>query len=72
MDSNNMNQMDNLRNHIDTRFDSLEGKLDNHLDRISRNEEAINWLKGHVRIVTTVVVTVIGFLLVQLWTYISP
>lgn len=54
--------MDDFRHYMSTihkRFDTveskilnLENKIDNHLERVSRNEEAIRWLKGHVKIVT--------------------
>lgn len=54
-----------LRDHIDLRMDKVDGKvdrveqsldridekLDSYLERISRNEEAIIWIKGHIRIV---------------------
>lgn len=48
-----------FKHHVDKRLDSLETKLDIHLERLSKSEEAIAWLKGHVRIVTTVVVTAV-------------
>lgn len=39
-------------------LDRIEGKLDTHLDRISKSEEAIAWLKSHVQGVTRVAVTI--------------
>jgi hypothetical protein len=54
-----MNHED-LKAHIDGRFDRIEYKIDDHLERISRSEEAIQWLKGHVKITTTLVITAIG------------
>jgi hypothetical protein len=48
---------------MDGRFDALETKLDNHLERISKTEVAIEWLRGHVRLVTTIGITIVGFLL---------
>ena len=55
--------MADLRGHIDRRFDSLETKLDDHLERLSKAEEAINWLKGHVKLSTAVGLAVIGSIL---------
>jgi hypothetical protein len=51
-----------LREHLDARLDRIENKLDSHLDRISKSEEAIVWLKGHVRVVTAVGIACLGFL----------
>lgn len=66
-----------LKNHFDGRFDRLEDKLDvhdekltNHLERLSKAEEAIQWLRGHVKIVTTLGISVAGFLLTALWNYV--
>jgi len=66
-----------LKNHFDGRFDRLEDKLDvhdekltNHLERLSKAEEAIQWLRGHVKIVTTIGISVAGFLLTTLWNYV--
>jgi hypothetical protein len=38
----------------------IEQKLDNHLSRISRIEESMIWLKGHVNIVTLAFLTTLG------------
>lgn len=43
-------EIKDLRDHLDQRIDRLETKLDDHLSRISKAEESIEWLKGHVRI----------------------
>lgn len=58
-----------LQEHIDRRFDGLddklerfEVKLDSHLERLSKAEASIEWLKGHAKIVTTVILTVAGFI----------
>lgn len=45
-------------NRIHTKLDRMESKLDNHLERLSRAEEAIVWLKKHVAGVTTVGATI--------------
>jgi hypothetical protein len=66
-----------LQEHLDSRFDGLdrklervEAKLDNHLERLSRAEASIEWLKGNVRIVTTIILTVAGFLAAALFNYV--
>ena len=68
---------DKLKTHFDTRFDRLEDKLDNHdekltnhLERLSKAEEAIQWLRGHVKIVTAIGISMAGFLATALWNYI--
>ncbi len=46
--------------HINSKLDRLDNKLDAHLERISKAEEAIVWLKGHVKLVTTIGISIIG------------
>lgn len=43
-------EIKDLRDHLDERIDRLENKLDDHLGRISKAEESIEWLKGHVKV----------------------
>lgn len=52
--------LDSLRQHMDNRFDRLEGKVDSHLDRIAQSETDISWLKGHVKFTTAVGLSVVG------------
>lgn len=47
---------------VDTRLERIEGKLDSHLDRVSRLESDVSWLRGYSRIATTVFLAVIGAL----------
>lgn len=49
---------------IDTRLDRIEQKLDAHLDRVSKNETDIAWIKGHVKIVTTVTLAVLSAVII--------
>lgn len=63
--------MELLRTHLDQRLDKLEDKLDTHLERIARSEEAISWLKGHVKIVTTIVLAGFGFVATALYNIIA-
>lgn len=68
-----MAQGRDLQEHIDSRFDRLddrlervEGKLDDHLARLSRAEASVEWLRGHARIVTTIILAVAGAI-ASLW-----
>lgn len=58
-----------LRNHLDHRFDSVderlsrvEDKLDDHLGRLHSAEASIEWLRGHAKLTTTIILAVGGFL----------
>lgn len=52
--------MDDLREHLDKRLDRIEDKIDNHLERISKAEEAIMWMRGHLKIATTFFLTIVS------------
>lgn len=56
-----------LHKHLDTRFDRIEEKLDNHLERLSKAEVTIEWLRGHSKIYITIILATVGFLLTQLF-----
>jgi hypothetical protein len=45
---------------VDARLERIESKLDNHLQRVSAAEKDIEWLRGHVRIATTVFLSAIA------------
>jgi hypothetical protein len=68
-----------FQSHLDDRFDRLEAKLDshdeklsNHLERLSKSEEAIAWLRGHVKLVTTLGIAVVGALVSAMAKYLLP
>jgi len=46
-------------NRINSKLDVMNNKLDDHLGRLSKAEEAITWMKGHIKIVTTMAVGVV-------------
>lgn len=48
------------------RFDKLEDKLDNHLERLSKAEEALLWMKGHLNLASALFVAAFGALVA--WT----
>lgn len=54
--------LDNRFDDLDTRLDRVEAKLDDHLSRLSRAEASVEWLRGHARIVTTIILAVAGFI----------
>lgn len=53
---------------IENKVDKLDGKLDNHLSRISTLEEAMHWMKGHVKILTALGTTIVSGLILYLIT----
>lgn len=54
-----MSEMKDYFDKVDARFDRIESKLDNYLERTTRNEEAIQGMKGQIKIVLS---TIIGVL----------
>ena len=64
-------ELEILRQHMDARFDRLEDKVDNHLERLSKAEAAIEWLKGHVKFTTAVGLAVVGTVMTWWFTRVS-
>lgn len=56
-----------LAQHIDKRLDKIEAKLDNHLDRLSKNEAEISSVRGSIRIVITILIAAGGFVITSLY-----
>ena len=54
-----MDKLEDIKNSLSR----IEGKLDSHLERIARVEEAIVWLKGHVNLVTALGLAIAGTLI---------
>lgn len=52
---------------IQNQLDRIETKLDGHLERVSKLEQDVNWLRGHLQVATAIVISVIGFLGTFLW-----
>lgn len=52
---------------MDTRLGRIEDKLDDHLVRVSKAETSINWIQGHLRIATSIILAVMAFLGVTLF-----
>lgn len=52
-----------FQQHVDARFDRVENKIDDHLARLSKAEEAIVWIRGHLRISTGVFLSVVTALI---------
>lgn len=47
---------------IEKKIDKIDIKIDDHIGRISKLEESVIWLKGHVKITVTISLTIIGAL----------
>ena len=58
-----MSDFDQRFDRLEDKIDGIDIKLDNHLGRLSKAEEAILWLKGHVKFTLSVAVAVIGILI---------
>jgi len=54
-----MTDMKDFQNHVDSRFDRVENKIDNHLERLSKAEESIIWIRGHLKISTSLFMAVV-------------
>ncbi len=59
--------INDLKEHLDDRFDKMESKLDNHLERISKAEASIDWLKGNAKILVTVLLSALSGLALVVW-----
>lgn len=64
-----MESQSNLQAHLDKRFDRLESKLDDHLDRIAKAETDIHWVKGAGKIILTIVISIVGFFAQFVWNH---
>ena len=53
-------KLEDLKDHMDGRFDKVELKIDDHLQRISKAETDIGWLKGFTKIAITAMVSLLG------------
>lgn len=51
--------MDDKLSAIHTDVKALHTKLDDHLERISKAEESILWIKGHIKVLTSIGVAII-------------
>jgi hypothetical protein len=54
---------------IDQRLQRIEDKLDSHLERVTKVEKDIEWLRGHLSIATSMVLGIISFLGVVLYNF---
>lgn len=56
-------QLSELKAHLDGRLDKIEDsvryldqKLDNHLERISKAEASIEWIRGHLKVSVSILI----------------
>lgn len=59
-------QLDKFREHVDVRFDKLEGKLDSYAAETIKNSNDLTWVKGAVTISITALLSIVGYLIMQL------
>ncbi len=62
-------QLNELKEHLDARLDKIEDKLDNHLERISKAEASIEWIKGHLRVSVSIFIAALTGMAGALYTY---
>lgn len=58
--------------HIGGRLERIEDKLDKALDRTTRAEADIQWVKGHLRFSLSIAIAVIGGLATAIFKYMIP
>ena len=49
-----------LEQRIDAGFDRIDRKLDNYQRRLSKAEEALIWIRGHLKISLSFLITIIS------------
>jgi hypothetical protein len=64
-------QINDLKAHIDARFDRMENKVDSHLERISKAEASIEWIKGHIKIGTSLLLTALAGMAATIYNYLA-
>jgi len=57
-----MNHED-LKEHMDRRFDKVEEKIDSYQRRVTTNETNISWIKGAMRVSAALLIAVLGSLI---------
>lgn len=57
-----------LRHHVDERFDRLETKVDTYAQDAASIKTDLRWLKGHVNAVTLFGLTTVGGILIAYFT----
>jgi hypothetical protein len=62
-------ELDSLKEHLDRRLDKLEDKLDDHLERISKAETSIEWIRGHLKVSLSIAVAAVTGLAGAIFTY---
>lgn len=49
-----------LKEHLDSRLDKIEDKIDNHLERIAKAETSIEWIRGHIKVGASMVLAALS------------
>jgi hypothetical protein len=51
---------------VEQKIDKVTEKLDGHLERISKAETSIMWIQGHLKLTTTIVITIVSAIVIAL------
>lgn len=62
-------ELQSLRDHLDSRLDKIEDKLDNHLERIATAETSIEWIRGHIKFMVSLSVALAGSIGTAIYRY---
>lgn len=63
--------LNDLKDHLGGKLDRIEDKLDSHLERISKAETSIEWLRGHANISVTLLIAALTGLAAVVYEYLS-
>lgn len=53
-------ELDTLHEHLDKRLDRIEGKLDSHLERITKAEADVSTIRGQMKLGLTGIMTLLS------------
>jgi chaperonin cofactor prefoldin len=56
-----------LHQYLEARLDKIEEKLDTYQSRISRAEEALEWVKGSVKMIAALGVAALSAVVAAIW-----
>ena len=55
-------KIDDRLDRLENKLDRMDGKLDQHLERLTRAEESIIFIRGHLKFTLSLAVAIIGSL----------
>ena len=60
-------KIEELKAHMDGRFDKIEENQVDFIKATTENKTDIHWIKGHLKVTVTIIMTVAGFLAAALF-----